>query len=430
MKRSIYELNRSIIKFGFWALLVGSFIFHTFGYAQEKVFLSSGFWGGQVDIWDIHHGVMVDSINGVNAWHMITTSDGTKLYTNNEDDDLYIADLIADTLLLNPVISNDAYALAGMELIYNDSLLLVCETEMEDLYVWNVQADTLQDVSSISQVISPTVLAVSSDEQYIYIAGSSGIEKMEVGSFTELIFKRLPSNVDNLIIAPDDSVLYSSGYYTLIINANTLDTTRSIAFSTDKVLLDTVNHRLLGMSTYYFATIDLTTYKVDTVYDFNDTTYQFPVLRDMAFFSGTDSLLLVGPSGMLKLDTKTLQIAGRIDSVNYQRVYVWKAPTVVSVNEQQNRLAYFELYQNYPNPFNPVTTIRFRTEKSDLVKLEVFDLLGRRVKTLLNKRLNSGVHQVRWDGKDELGQQVASGVYFYRLLVGSHAKVRKMILMK
>jgi hypothetical protein len=83
------------------------------------------------------------------------------------------------------------------------------------------------------------------------------------------------------------------------------------------------------------------------------------------------------------------------------------------------------LHQNYPNPFNSSTQISFTLAAPKLVRLDVFDLLGRRVRTLVNSRLGSGTFKIRWDGLDERGVRVASGVYIYRLSSAGQSPTRE-----
>lgn len=90
----------------------------------------------------------------------------------------------------------------------------------------------------------------------------------------------------------------------------------------------------------------------------------------------------------------------------------------------------FTLYQNYPNPFNPATQIEFSLSSASDVRLTVYDLLGREVSRLVYGRLEAGHHRTTWNGRNQHGQVVSSGVYFYRLLVGNKEQTRKMILMK
>ncbi len=90
----------------------------------------------------------------------------------------------------------------------------------------------------------------------------------------------------------------------------------------------------------------------------------------------------------------------------------------------------FTLYQNAPNPFNPVTDISFAIPKSGIVAVQVFDVLGRSVKQLTNGQYPAGEHKLTWDGTDESGNQVSSGVYFYRVQFENDSQTRKMVLMK
>ncbi len=90
----------------------------------------------------------------------------------------------------------------------------------------------------------------------------------------------------------------------------------------------------------------------------------------------------------------------------------------------------YALEGNYPNPFNPATTIRFSVERREVVKLAVYDVLGRRVATLFNGKAAPGSHSVQWNGRDDLGRPVASGTYFYRLEIEGERQARRMILLK
>mgnify|MGYP006277685171 CR=1 FL=1 len=86
--------------------------------------------------------------------------------------------------------------------------------------------------------------------------------------------------------------------------------------------------------------------------------------------------------------------------------------------------------RNYPNPFNPITTIAFELPEASHVTVTVYNLLGQQVKTLLDAHLSAGSHQVEWNGLDETGRPVSSGVYFYRFSADDFSETRKMLLMK
>jgi hypothetical protein len=85
---------------------------------------------------------------------------------------------------------------------------------------------------------------------------------------------------------------------------------------------------------------------------------------------------------------------------------------------------------NHPNPFNPTTEISFNLPTSGNVTLEVFNVTGQRIATLIDEQLAAGVHATQWNGRNESGQSVSSGIYFYRLTVDDLAETRKMMLMK
>jgi len=90
----------------------------------------------------------------------------------------------------------------------------------------------------------------------------------------------------------------------------------------------------------------------------------------------------------------------------------------------------FGLSDNYPNPFNVSTRIAYSLHEAGRVKLEIYNLSGRTVKTLVNHHQSPGVHQVSWDGKDESGREVSSGIYFYLLASFDRVEKRRMILLR
>ena len=105
---------------------------------------------------------------------------------------------------------------------------------------------------------------------------------------------------------------------------------------------------------------------------------------------------------------------------------------ITDVDENEKTPLSFELKQNYPNPFNPTTTIKYQIpevggQRSEvgLVRLKVFDLLGREVATLVNEVKQPGNHTVQWNAHD-----VASGVYIYRLTAGEFIRAKKLMVIR
>ncbi len=91
---------------------------------------------------------------------------------------------------------------------------------------------------------------------------------------------------------------------------------------------------------------------------------------------------------------------------------------------------YFELFQNHPNPFNSETVIRFSLSKPAEVTLVIYNTLGQKVKTLMQGYLKAGTTSVNWDGKDQKGNTVSSGIYLYELKAGNQTESKRMVLLK
>jgi spore coat protein A len=90
----------------------------------------------------------------------------------------------------------------------------------------------------------------------------------------------------------------------------------------------------------------------------------------------------------------------------------------------------YALEQNYPNPFNPTTEIRFQLPNNEKVELTIFNSLGQKVRTLVNENMAAGVHSFTWNGRDNFGNQVSSGIYIYKIEAGSFSQVKRMTLLK
>ena len=90
----------------------------------------------------------------------------------------------------------------------------------------------------------------------------------------------------------------------------------------------------------------------------------------------------------------------------------------------------FFLEQNYPNPFNPITNIRYSLFQAGNINITIFNELGEKIKTLVNDKQLKGKYQVQWDGKNEAGNYVASGIYICRLKTGTFIQMRKMVLLR
>lgn len=156
---------------------------------------------------------------------------------------------------------------------------------------------------------------------------------------------------------------------------------------------------------------------------------------------GNDGILHFGDDGLdLTADTNSIFNFKGVQLNHGKIMYVWDSLNSLyaqmfdfsAVDNENNDATPISMSigQNYPNPFNPETNISFDINRSGLVKLEIYNLKGQKVKTLVNDKFEVGRHSVVWNGRDDSDKEVASGIYFYRIKNGEKSLTRKMILMK
>lgn len=145
-----------------------------------------------------------------------------------------------------------------------------------------------------------------------------------------------------------------------------------------------------------------------------------------------DNLVLLHYDGSMWVDVTTSRdpvnntICGHVTSLS---PFVIGAVTATAIGDTPVPTS-FVLHDNVPNPFNPITTIRCEVPSSVDVSISIYDVAGRRVRTLVNEHRPAGVFSVQWNGDDDRGQRVASGVYFYRMRAGGFVDTKKMVLLK
>jgi len=120
-------------------------------------------------------------------------------------------------------------------------------------------------------------------------------------------------------------------------------------------------------------------------------------------------------------------LCGRTDSFS---PFMIAADIATGIGDTPATPREYALYQNHPNPFNPTTTIAYDLPSAAYVTLDIFDVKGRRIRTLQAGDQSAGRRAVVWDGRNDTGEPVATGVYFYRLSAGSFTTVRKMVVIK
>jgi len=140
----------------------------------------------------------------------------------------------------------------------------------------------------------------------------------------------------------------------------------------------------------------------------------------------TAATVTAGKFGLYSFQQSATGLATYVDNIVVRPLTVLSVP----VNGKKITPNNFDLSQNYPNPFNPETRISYRLLESGYTLLTIHDQLGRTIKTLVSQNQSLGDHAVVWDGRDELGNAVSSGIYFYSLNSGKGVLSKKMVLLK
>ncbi|MCH8942656.1 MAG: T9SS type A sorting domain-containing protein [Bacteroidetes bacterium] len=124
--------------------------------------------------------------------------------------------------------------------------------------------------------------------------------------------------------------------------------------------------------------------------------------------------------------TVAVRVDDKSDNVDVQ---IYNINVITGIDDENTIPNTFKLFQNYPNPFNPSTTISFQLPALSFVILKIYDVLGREVKTLINKEMKAGNYKVDFNAS-----QLSSGIYFYRLSISGGTKdftsIKKMVLLK
>jgi len=160
------------------------------------------------------------------------------------------------------------------------------------------------------------------------------------------------------------------------------------------------------------------------------STAQFVPLQDIVDY--IDSLQQAGYGYTVDITWQVYASDGmdETEAGNGPRTITFDAGYALGVGDELGVPDVFALHQNYPNPFNPVTTIRFDIPHESHVLMDVYNVLGQRVRTLMNGTMQPGFHAVRWDGTNDMGKPLASGMYIYRIQSSKFTSVKKLVLMK
>jgi hypothetical protein len=165
------------------------------------------------------------------------------------------------------------------------------------------------------------------------------------------------------------------------------------------------------------------------------------VRNSFVYFSGTDGVLRVADASdpTNPLEVANIPVGGLSSELRLAPPFLYalgagghilkfESDLITDVNAPTH--SPFVLGQNYPNPFNPSTSISFELPSPSHAVIEIFDVRGSLVRTLADETMSAGGHTVEWNGRDDDGSVVGSGLYFYRLTAGGHSQAKKMVILK
>jgi len=117
----------------------------------------------------------------------------------------------------------------------------------------------------------------------------------------------------------------------------------------------------------------------------------------------------------------------------WANVLDWNAPTAIADEYNDGNVqvsSSYRLGQNYPNPFNPVTTIEYQLPRESVVSINIYNITGELIRTIVSQQQAAGAYRIQWDGRDNYGHAVAGGVYLYQLQAGDFMQSNKMVLLR
>jgi hypothetical protein len=154
----------------------------------------------------------------------------------------------------------------------------------------------------------------------------------------------------------------------------------------------------------------------------NDYNFSIPVGEARIY-----TLTYTAPETAVNLD---LELIITSNDINNSPIIIPIHITTVPNNDPATIPVVTSLEGNYPNPFNPETAINFSLKESGKVRINIYNLKGQLVRQLVDTELPAGRHQIVWNGKDNQGRSVSSGIYLYRMEAKGYTNTKKMMLMK
>ena len=322
---------------------------------------------------------------------------------------------ITDTLIATVISVNDPPVLSTIldtTLLEDDTLRLV-------LFAFDLDDDTLtfsaeSDSTTLNTIVVDTFVTLFPNTNWngvsVITIGVSDNDTTVTEQFTLTVFPVNDAPNPFNLISPIDSTIIQ------ITQDNLNDTLEIVWESSIDVDGDTISYSLITTEGISFLTTDLILE--------NESRWSFADLVDLM----DTSTVVFGAWSVIVADNDTTTEAS-----NNPFTLTLDA-TLLNIQNELMLPNVFALYQNYPNPFNPVTTIRYDIPMHSFVQMNIYDILGRQIRTLVNRNDEPGFKSVIWDSKNRYGESVSSGIYIYQIVAksenGVYISTKKLVLLQ
>jgi len=314
----------------------------------------------------------------------------------------------SDSSTVNIISVNDAPVLAGIpDIVFNedDSLLI----HFEDWF------DFVQDDDNADSTLIWSITTSDSDSIFVLVQGDSVLFNAPENWFA--------FNRDTITVTVRDSVIESS----MRVAVHVLPVNDAPSLSS---LPDTLTFGLDSILVIDISDLEIDIDDPDSLLEWHaefknhgDSLLFFNILGD-SIIEITSGFVGIGEDTLMLTVTDT---SGASDSTT---IFIQVVPSV-GVDDGFDALPEkFELFQNYPNPFNPTTTIMYALPVRSDITLRIYNLMGQEILKITHEDMSAGYHELRWNGLNQSGRKVASGIYIYRLNAGDFVETKKMLLLK
>jgi hypothetical protein len=414
---------------------------------------------------------LIVTVNAVNDAPVITLSNQTMnedeslnvtLSATDADGDVLSYSASSDTLAVTATVSNDTLTLNPITNWNGNAniTVIVSDGSLSDTTTFAITVNAVNDAPYITQSMSD--ITVDEDSDTLSFAINGVFDDIDIINGDSLTITAVSLNTDLITVGSDENevpylVFTENGYGETDVIVTATDLGGLSVNDTVHVMVNAVNDApsafvlVQGDSLITITSDNIATgvahfaWTPSTDADGDTIQYTFGWVQPGAWYGG-DSItnnhyLDISYQEVYEMittqsDTTSwwwyVEATDGMDTTDASPDYLtiqWDISDMLSIDDDLMPLS-FALHQNYPNPFNPTTTLQYDLPEDATVKIMIYDLMGREVKTLVNNQQTAGFKSIIWNASNNLGQPVSAGMYLYRISAGDFHSVKKMILLK